>query len=91
MKFDSVVESGLQVGVRGRGGGGLRERVSFLGAAGRFWGWLGRRGRSLGDVGVLLGNGFETLQRTYWSNKASGLVSDLPSDGGTDAIGGRGS
>jgi hypothetical protein len=33
-----------------------------------------------GDVGVLRGNGFETLQRTYWSNTASGLVSDLPSE-----------
>jgi hypothetical protein len=33
-----------------------------------------------GDVGVLRGNGFETLHRAYWSNKASGLVSDLPSE-----------
>jgi hypothetical protein len=34
----------------------------------------------LGDIGVLRGNGFETLQRVYWSNKASGLVSDIPSE-----------
>ncbi len=33
-----------------------------------------------GDVGVLRGNGFQTLQRVYWSNKASGLTSDLPSE-----------
>jgi hypothetical protein len=33
-----------------------------------------------GDVGVLRGNGFQTLQRVYWSNKATGLVSDLPSE-----------
>jgi hypothetical protein len=32
------------------------------------------------DVGVLRGNGFQTLQRAYWSNKATGLVSDLPSE-----------
>ncbi|PTX97416.1 hypothetical protein DB346_20690 [Verrucomicrobia bacterium LW23] len=32
------------------------------------------------DVGVLRGNGQETLQRAYWSNKASGLVSDIPSE-----------
>jgi hypothetical protein len=33
-----------------------------------------------GDVGVLNGNGFQTLQRVYWSNKASGLTSDVPSE-----------
>jgi hypothetical protein len=33
-----------------------------------------------GDVGVLRGNGFQTLQRAYWSSKASGLVSDLPGE-----------
>lgn len=33
-----------------------------------------------GDIGVLRGNGFETLQRAYWSNKAGGLVSDLPGE-----------
>jgi hypothetical protein len=40
-----------------------------------------KRGQVLrGDVGVLRGNGYETLQRAYWSNKAGGLVSDLPSE-----------
>jgi hypothetical protein len=40
-----------------------------------------RHGQTLrGDLGVLRGNGYETLQRAYWSNKASGLVSDLPSE-----------
>ena len=33
-----------------------------------------------GDIGVLRGNGIETLQRSYWSNKATGLVSDVPSE-----------
>jgi hypothetical protein len=33
-----------------------------------------------GDIGVLRGNGFETLDRVYWSNKASGLTSDIPSE-----------
>jgi hypothetical protein len=33
-----------------------------------------------GDIGVLRGNGFETLQRAYWSNKAGGLVSDPPGE-----------
>ena len=33
-----------------------------------------------GDIGVLRGNGFRTLQRIYWNNKATGLVSDVPSE-----------
>jgi hypothetical protein len=33
-----------------------------------------------GDMGVLRGNGFQTTQRTYWRNKATGLTSDLASE-----------
>jgi hypothetical protein len=33
-----------------------------------------------GDIGVLRGNGFATLQRAYWTNKATGIVSDIPSE-----------
>ncbi|MDQ3814725.1 MAG: hypothetical protein M3347_12340, partial [Armatimonadota bacterium] len=33
-----------------------------------------------GDIGILRGNGFQTLQRVYWHNKATGLVSDLASE-----------
>ena len=33
-----------------------------------------------GDVGLLRGNGYQTLQRVYWHNKATGLVSDLASE-----------
>jgi len=33
-----------------------------------------------GDVGVLRGDGLRTLQRVYWNNKSSGLVSDTPSE-----------
>jgi hypothetical protein len=33
-----------------------------------------------GDIGILRGNGFQTLQRVYWSNKSSGLVSDIPTE-----------
>ena len=32
------------------------------------------------DVGVLRGNGQQTVQRVYWSNKASGITSDVPSE-----------
>ena len=34
----------------------------------------------IGDIGVLRGNGEETFQRSYWQNKASALVSDIPSE-----------
>ena len=38
-------------------------------------------GQSLkGDIGVLRGNGFQTLQRVYWSNKATGITADVPSE-----------
>jgi hypothetical protein len=33
-----------------------------------------------GDIGLLRGNGFAILQRAYWFNKATGLVSDIPSE-----------
>ena len=33
-----------------------------------------------GDIGVLRGNGFETGQRVYWANKATGIVNDVPSE-----------
>ena len=33
-----------------------------------------------GDPGILRGNGFQTLQRIYWSNKATGIVADVPSE-----------
>jgi len=33
-----------------------------------------------GDVGVLRGSGIQTTQRAYWTNKAAGLVSDIPSE-----------
>lgn len=38
-------------------------------------------GQSLkGDIGVLRGNGFQTLQRVYWHNKATGITADVPSE-----------
>ena len=31
-------------------------------------------------LGVLRGNGFQTLQRVYWNNKATGITADVPSE-----------
>jgi len=33
-----------------------------------------------GDIGVLRGSDFQTTQRSYWNNKATGLTSDIPSE-----------
>lgn len=33
-----------------------------------------------GDVGILRGQGSETTQRLYWSNKQTGLMSDVPGE-----------
>ncbi len=33
-----------------------------------------------GDLGLLRGNGFQTMQRVYWSNKATGITADVPSE-----------
>ncbi len=33
-----------------------------------------------GDIGILRGDGFQTLQRVYWNNKATGITADVPSE-----------
>lgn len=44
-------------------------------------GWEPAAGsRFRGDIGLLRGNGFQTLQRVYWSNKATAITSDVPSE-----------
>ena len=43
--------------------------------------WKPIPGRSYrADIGLLRGNGFQTLQRVYWSNKATAITSDVPSE-----------
>jgi hypothetical protein len=85
LRFDDVedVTRSLQL-VAGRSGGS-----SNSAAAGNFefsipletLGLKPAPGMNLrGDVGLLRGDGLRTTQRVYWSNKASGLVSDVPSE-----------
>jgi len=33
-----------------------------------------------GDIGLLRGNGFQTVHRAYWANKATGITADVPSE-----------
>ena len=35
---------------------------------------------TIGDIGVLVGDGGATSQRIYWHNSATGLVSDIPNE-----------
>jgi hypothetical protein len=45
---------------------------------------LGIRGKPgeklIGDLGILRGNGIQTVQRIYWNNLDTALVSDIPSE-----------
>lgn len=44
-------------------------------------GWNPESGKRYGgDLGLLRGDGHETTQRVYWSNKATGITSDVPSE-----------
>jgi len=36
--------------------------------------------RMKGDIGILRGTGTETTARSYWSNKATGITADVPSE-----------
>jgi hypothetical protein len=79
VRFDSVAEISDQVELAEGEEGGLGAYEFSVPL--KVLGLAGTDGEKLrGDIGVLRGNGFETLQRAYWSNKASGLVSDLPSE-----------
>ena len=43
--------------------------------------WAPQVGQSVkADIGVLRGDGFQTTQRAYWYNKATGLTADLASE-----------
>ncbi len=33
-----------------------------------------------GDIGILRGNGTETIARVYWNNKATGITADVPAE-----------
>jgi hypothetical protein len=44
-------------------------------------GWTPRAGdRFKADIGILRGDGTETVQRVYWNNKVTALLSDVPDE-----------
>lgn len=76
ISFDRVDDVSAQITLKGDGKGfyEMSFPLSLLE-------WKAEAGTIVrGDIGVLRGNGFQTLQRVYWRNKASGLVSDVPSE-----------
>jgi len=67
----------------------ISDQVTLVGAEGNYelsvpleaLGLKASAGLTLkGDVGVLRGNGFRTMQRIHWSNKATGITADVPSE-----------
>ena len=76
VEFDRVDDVSSQVTLAGDGNGGyeLSVPLSLLELKAEIGTTVA------GDVGILRGNGFQTLQRVYWRNKASGLVSDVPGE-----------
>ncbi|WP_321959796.1 hypothetical protein [Paraburkholderia sp. J69-1] len=81
--FDRVdeVSDKVDVSIERQSGGNAQEVLYKVSVPLSVLGLNATAERTLaGDIGVLRGNGFQTLQRAYWSNKAGGLVSDLPGE-----------
>jgi hypothetical protein len=74
--FDQVEEVSDQVKLAGDGKGNYEISISL--SVLRLKPQPGMRIR--GDMGILRGDGSQTLSRLYWSNKATGIVSDVPSE-----------
>ena len=76
IKFDTVADVSGQVTLAGDGTGNYEFSIPLS-----VLGLNPLPGQTIkGDIGLLRGNGFDTLQRVYWRNKATGLVSDVPSE-----------
>jgi len=74
--FDRVGDVSDQVTLAADGAGNYEFSVSLA-----LLGLEAKVGETVrGDIGVLRGNGFRTLQRAYWRNKATGITSDVPSE-----------
>jgi hypothetical protein len=78
LTFDSVQDVSGQVKLVSdyRGGYEISVPLALLGLAPKSGERLG------GDIGILRGSGGETIQRVYWSNKSTAIVSDVPSEAG---------
>lgn len=76
IKIDSVVDVTDKLSFAGDGTGNFE--ISFPLADLH---WTPAAGASVkADIGVLRGNAFQTTQRVYWSNKATAITADVPSE-----------
>lgn len=74
--IDSVTDVSDQVGLVSDGTGNYQVSVPLA-----VLGLEPKNGmRIKGDIGILRGSGTQTTQRVYWSNKATAIVSDVPSE-----------
>lgn len=74
--LDAVEDISPQVQLAADGTGRYEFRVPLA-----VLGWQPVAGQTFrGDLGLLRGNGFQTLARVYWSNKATAITSDVPSE-----------
>jgi hypothetical protein len=73
--IDKVEDVSAQVQLSGKGGNyEVSIPLSVLGLQPQV-------GQALrGDIGILRGDGNQTTARTYWSNKATGITADVPSE-----------
>ncbi len=76
VSIDVVEEVSEQVTFAADGEGNFELSVSLA-----LLKWHPQPGKSYrADVGVLRGSGGDTTQRVYWSNKATGITADVPSE-----------
>ena len=83
LRFDDVedVSSSVQVAIGTKPGTNVGTGDFEVSIPLRVLGLSPVPGASLrGDIGLLRGDGLRTTERVYWSNKATGLVSDIPSE-----------
>jgi hypothetical protein len=76
ISFDSVtdVSNQVQLAVDGKGDFEVAVPLDLLGL-------MPQDGLKIkGDIGILRGDGAQTTQRIYWNNKATAIVSDVPTE-----------
>jgi hypothetical protein len=76
INLDQVEDVSKEIQLAAGGEGAYEVRVPL-----KLLGWTPSAGQSYrGDVGLLRGDGRQTTQRVYWSNKATAITSDVPSE-----------
>jgi hypothetical protein len=74
--FDRVTDISSQVKLAADGQGGYEVSVPL-----KVLGFEPVPGLKVkGDIGILRSSGGQVMQRVYWANKATGIVSDIPSE-----------